>query len=682
MTSKNPQYTNELSKETSPYLLQHAHNPVNWKAWNNDSLAAAEEEHKLLLISVGYSACHWCHVMEHESFEDEAVAEIMNSHYINIKVDREERPDVDQVYMNAVQLMTGSGGWPMNIVALPDGRPVWGGTYFRKEQWKEALLQIARLYKEKPEQLLEYAGRLEEGLQQLQAIKVPESNPEFNRNFLKEIVEHWQKNFDLKNGGPKGAPKFMMPNSIEFLMRYAYQEDNRELMDYVQLTLRKMSYGGIYDHLEGGFSRYSVDEKWHVPHFEKMLYDNAKLVSLYSKAYVLTKNEWYEVVVHQTLNFISEELTDVSGAFYSALDADSINENGNSEEGAYYVWKKEELMAILGDEFPLFAEYYNINDYGKWEGNKYVLIRTKDTGQLAAELKIPEEELIEKQSDWIQLLKKERQQRAKPGLDDKSLTSWNALMISAYAEAFKVFKNPGYLENALNNAEFILKNQLKNSQQLLHNYKAGKSTINGYLEDYAFTIEAFIKLHEITLEEKWLQQADKLTEFCFSHYYDKASGFFFFTSEKDRPLVTRNIEYTDNVIPASNSVMANNLFILYRHFSKEKYRDTSEKMLHGVQEQIKNYPRGYSNWLILMMNYTHPFYEMIIMGEGAMELNQKTGSFYFPNILISGATKTSELPLLRERFNAEKNLIYVCSAGKCELPLTSVEDSIESIKRS
>ncbi|MDT0643344.1 thioredoxin domain-containing protein [Zunongwangia sp. F363] len=674
MNSESPKYTNQLIEETSPYLLQHAHNPVNWRAWNDKSLAAAEEENKLLLISVGYSACHWCHVMEHESFEDETVAEVMNRHYINIKVDREERPDVDQVYMNAIQIMTGSGGWPMNIVALPDGRPVWGGTYFRKEQWKEALTQISRLYEEKPEQLFDYAERLKEGLQQLQLINVPEKNAEFSRDFLREVVDGWRKNFDLKNGGPKGAPKFMMPNSIQFLMRYAFQEEDQELMDYVQFTLKKISYGGIYDHLEGGFSRYSVDEKWHVPHFEKMLYDNAQLINLYSQAYKLTRDEWYEVVVHQTLNFIKNELTDISGAFYSALDADSLDENGNSEEGAYYVWTKEELKSVLGQEFSTFAKFYNINDYGKWEDDKYVLIRTKDTKQLADELDFSEAEIVEKHSEWQEQLREQRQKRVKPGLDDKSLTSWNALMLSAYAEAYKAFENPGYLEAALNNAEFILKHQLEETGELLHNYKSGQSTINGYLEDYAFTIEAFIKLHEITLEEKWLQHADDLAEFCFSHFHDKNSGFFFFTSEKDPALVTRNIENTDNVIPASNSAMANNLFLLYRHFSKEKYRDTAEKMLHGVREQIKSYPRGYSNWLYLMMNFTHPFYEVVVMGEDVIPLNYKLAKYYLPNVMVSGACKDSQLPLLQGRFATGKNQIYVCSEGKCELPLTSVEE--------
>ncbi|MDT0675040.1 thioredoxin domain-containing protein [Autumnicola musiva] len=682
MTTQKPKYTNKLIEESSPYLLQHAHNPVNWHAWNDDSIAEAKDENKLLLISVGYSACHWCHVMEHESFEDESVAKIMNIHYVNIKVDREERPDIDQVYMNAVQLMTGSGGWPMNIVALPDGRPVWGGTYFRKEQWKDALLQISRLYKEKPEQLFEYAEKLNEGLQQLQLIKVPEDTANFNREFLQELLANWHKNMDLEHGGPKGAPKFMMPNSMQFLMRYAWQQEDQELLDYVQLSLKKMSYGGIYDHIGGGFSRYSVDEKWHIPHFEKMLYDNAQLITLYSQAYALTGYDWYEVVVHQTLHFVEKELTDRSGAFYSALDADSPDENGHPKEGAYYAWTKEELQSLIGDEFPLFAELYNINDFGRWEEDKYVLIRNMETKEVAQNLNISEEQLLEKHGDWQKILNDERQKRAKPGLDDKSLTSWNALMLSAYAEAYKVFKNPAYQEAAVNNAQFIIENQLTKDGRLFHTYKNGKSSINGYLEDYAFTIEAFLNLYEITTEEKWLQLCDELAEYCFRNFYDKNTGFFFFTSEKDRPLVTRNIEYTDNVIPASNSAMAKNLFILHRHFSKEKYRSTAENMLKGVQDQMKKYPRGYSNWLDLMMNYTHPFYEVVITGEQARDLSSEFGNFYLPNILLTGSEKPGKSALLKDRFKAGKNLIYICSEGKCELPLTSVKDSLNLIKRS
>ncbi|MDO9038084.1 MAG: DUF255 domain-containing protein, partial [Lutibacter sp.] len=349
-TTKMPEhkFTNSLINETSPYLLQHAHNPVNWYAWNKETLALAKNENKLLLISVGYSSCHWCHVMEHESFENEEVAAVMNKHFVNIKVDREERPDVDQVYMNAVQLITGRGGWPLNCVALPDGRPIWGGTYFPKDNWISALEQLAKLYDETPEKAIEYAERLTDGVRNSDLVSLNENQVEFSKADLERSVREWKQNMDLDLGGRKGAPKFPMPNNYQYLLIYAVRSGDNEILDYVNTSLTKMAYGGIYDQIGGGFSRYSVDAKWHVPHFEKMLYDNGQLVSLYAEAYQATKNELYKKTVYQTLEFIERELTTQEGAFYSSLDADSINEEGKLEEGAFYVWTQNELKTILG----------------------------------------------------------------------------------------------------------------------------------------------------------------------------------------------------------------------------------------------------------------------------------------------------------------------------------------------
>ena len=350
-------YTNDLINETSPYLLQHAHNPVNWKPWNDQTLEEARSENKLLLISIGYASCHWCHVMEHESFEDTLVAQVMNDNFINVKVDREERPDVDQVYMNAVQLMTGSGGWPLNVIALPDGRPVWGGTYFKKDQWTRALEQITKAYTDNPERLIDYADKLEEGIKGLDVVNLNTEAPDFDISFLEEIVETWSQRFDPVYGGTKRPPKFMLPNNLHFLMRLAHQANDLELIEHVELTLTKMAFGGIYDQIGGGFSRYSVDKKWHVPHFEKMLYDNAQLVSLYSDASLIFDNYLYEQVVRETLEFVERELTSKEGAFYSSLDADSNNAEGELKEGAFYVWTKEELEEALGNDFEIFAEY-------------------------------------------------------------------------------------------------------------------------------------------------------------------------------------------------------------------------------------------------------------------------------------------------------------------------------------
>ena len=681
MNDESKKYTNNLIHESSPYLLQHAHNPVDWNPWNDESLIKAQGKDKLLLISVGYSACHWCHVMEHESFEDEEVAEIMNANYINIKVDREERPDVDQVYMNAVQVMTGMGGWPMNVIALPDGRPVWGGTYFRKEQWTQALKQIAHLYESQPEKLLEYAEKLEQGLKQIQIIEPVNEPNQLQKEFFIPIINKWKTSFDKKNGGYQRSPKFMMPNNYEFLMRYAFQNSDVELKEHCLHTLDRISWGGVFDPIEGGFSRYSVDEKWHVPHFEKMLYDNAQLVRLYSRAYKLTQNDWYKEVVEATLEFISAEMTDDSGAFYSALDADSENENSKKEEGAYYVWKKEDLESILEEDFELFSTYYNINNYGKWEADNYVLIRTKSREEISKDLKITKQELEERISACNSKLKKARTKRIKPGLDDKSLTSWNALMISGYTEAYKAFGKEEYLEKARKNSDFILKNQLKNDGRLFHSYKKGKSTINGYLEDYAFCITAFLDLYESTFEEEYLEHTRNLIKIVEEDFHDPISGLYFFTSNKDRELITKTIEISDNVIPASNSEMAKNLFRFGKLTSERDYINKAENMLQTVSDKIQEHPQSYSNWLDLMLNLTHPFYEIAITGENYKNVAMNFQQEYLPNTVLAATNSISDISLLKNRLKQDKNLIYICEEGACKLPVTSKVEAMELIRQ-
>ncbi|NNC69558.1 MAG: thioredoxin domain-containing protein, partial [Flavobacteriaceae bacterium] len=583
-------YTNDLVNETSPYLLQHAHNPVNWKPWNESTLKEAKDSKKLILISIGYAACHWCHVMEHESFEDSLVAQVMNQNFINIKVDREERPDVDQVYMNAVQLMTGRGGWPLNVIALPDGRPVWGGTYFKKQDWMNVLNQISGIYEESPDQLYEYAAKLEEGIKSMDLVNLNTDEAVFKKDTIAKAIEKWSESFDTKKGGLNRAPKFMMPNNYHFLLRYAHQNDDDKLLEYVTTTLTKMAYGGVYDQVGGGFSRYSVDDKWHVPHFEKMLYDNAQLVSLYSDAYLLTKDELYKTTVEETLDFVKRELTNKQGIFYSSLDADSLDENEELEEGAYYVWKKDELKVLLGDDFNMFSDYYNINNYGLWEKGNYVLIRSESNAEFIEKHKISAEELDSKIKSWKTLLYKEREKRSRPRLDDKSLTSWNALMLKAYLDAYRVFGNEDYLNSAKRNAEFIIDQQLKEDGGLYHSYKDGKSTINGYLEDYSAVIDAYITLYENSFEDKWLNSAKNLTNYAFDHFFNDNNKMFYFTSDDDASLVTRNIEYRDNVIPASNSIMAKNLFKLAHYFDNTTYEDTARKMLNNISPEITTYP--------------------------------------------------------------------------------------------
>lgn len=669
-------FTNELINETSPYLLQHAHNPVNWKGWNPKTLKEAKDSQKLILISIGYAACHWCHVMEHESFEDSLVAQIMNDNFVNIKVDREERPDVDQIYMGAVQLMSGRGGWPLNVVALPDGRPIWGGTYFKKEQWMSTLNQISKIYQESPEKFIEFADRLEQGIKSMNIVQLNTEPPEFEKVVVHTSVEKWSRLFDHQNGGLNRAPKFMMPNNYHFLLRYAHQNQDEKLMDFVNLTLTKMAFGGVYDHVGGGFSRYSVDSLWHIPHFEKMLYDNAQLVSLYSDAFLLTNNPLYTDVVRETLEFVEREMMTEAGAFYSSYDADSENESAELEEGAYYVWQEKELKSVLKNDFELFADYYNINSFGLWEHNNYVLIRNEDNEVISKKYGISKKELETKKERWKHTLLNLRNSRSKPRLDDKILTSWNSLMLKAYVDAYRVFGNEHYMDIALKNAEFIITQQYREDGGLYHNFKEGKSTINGYLEDYATTIEAFLALYEQTLNDKWLLTARDLTNYVFDHFLDDSNSMFFFTSDEDERLVARSIEYTDNVIPASNSIMAKNLFKLSHYFDNEHFSKTATTMLNNIKRELLEYGSGYSNWLELMLNHTNPFYEVAIVGYDVFSKLSELNSYYLPNKIIAGSLREHTLPLLKNRYVENKTLIYVCVDNTCKLPVSEIEDAL------
>jgi len=669
---------NQLSQETSPYLLQHANNPVHWKAWNVNSLAEAKEKNSLIIISIGYSACHWCHVMEHESFEDQEVADVMNKNFINIKVDREERPDVDSVYMKAVQLMTRRGGWPLNVVALPDGRPIWGGTYFRKQEWMETLGQLQEVYQSNPEKVIDYAEKLHQGIQSLSIIENINSKTTFNQHDLSPLVENWAADFDLEFGGMSRAPKFMMPNNYHFLLRFAFQKNDMKLFDFVNLTLTRMAYGGVFDTVDGGFSRYSVDNKWHVPHFEKMLYDNGQLISLYSDAYKLTKNPLYKEVIEKTLAFVQRELMNIEGGFYCALDADSLNTDNHLEEGAFYVWKIPELKTIIGDDFDLFSQVFNINSFGLWEDENYVLIQNKSLNDIAKTNNITLSTLQKKKLFWDKILYIKREKRSKPRLDDKCLTSWNALMLKGFVDAFKALENENYLILALKNANFIINNLWSSDGNLFHNYKNHKSTINGYLEDYCFVISAFISLYEVTFDEKWLHYAKQLTDYSLEHFYDEKSGFFAFTSNLDEALITSHFETEDNVIPASNSVMGKNLFQLGIYFENSYYEKVSLRMLQNIIPNIE-YPSAYSNWMDLALNYSEQNRELAICGTSAMEYCNKINALYLPNIVLAGSKDVSNLPFLKNRFVADQTLFYLCQNKTCSAPISDFQEIISDL---
>ncbi len=670
---------NELNLETSPYLLQHANNPVHWKAWNEKTLALAKEQNKLILISIGYSACHWCHVMEHESFENEEVASVMNAHFINIKIDREERPDIDAVYMKAVQVMTGRGGWPMNVVTLPDGRPIWGGTYFRKSEWINSLEKLQEIYIQTPKTILDYAEKLHEGLQSISIISKTETTTDFNFEILEKLIEKWQKSFDWDFGGMARAPKFMMPTNYNFLLRYAYQTNNQELLEFVNLTLTKMAYGGLFDTIDGGFSRYSVDIKWHVPHFEKMLYDNGQLVSLYANAYKLTKNKLYKEVIEKTLNFVENEWLTSEGSFYSALDADSLNAENHLEEGTFYVWTKPELQEILQEDFELFSEVFNINEFGFWEHENYVLIQNQSLEQIAKQQNIIIETLEQKKKSWEQKLYLEREKRSKPRLDDKCLTSWNAIMLKGFVDAYKALNDENYLKIALKNANFIIEKLWNSDGNLFRTYKNKKATINGYLEDYAHVMEAFISLYEVTFDENWLHKTKDLAHHCLDYFYDEKEQFFRFTSRQDSDLITPHFEVEDNVIPAANSVMANVLFKLSIYFENSYFEKISQQMLQHIIPTI-DYPSAFSNWLNLLLGFSEQQKEIALCGEKAIEFGTKINQNYFPNIIIAGSKLTSNLPFLKNRFVENETFLYLCQNRTCQKPTNNLEEILIELK--
>jgi uncharacterized protein YyaL (SSP411 family) len=664
---------NSLIKESSPYLLQHANNPVNWYAWNDETLALAKKENKLILVSIGYSACHWCHVMEHESFEDEQVATIMNENFINIKVDREERPDIDMVYMGAVQLMTGQGGWPLNCFALPDGRPIYGGTYFPKKQWINVLGNLADLFATNPDKAYEYAAHLTDGLEQLEIPKVYDGTS-FDLLTLTNSVYKWKQSFDSEHGGPNRAPKFPLPNNYQFLLNYHFYENDLNVKKHLDVTLTKMAWGGIYDQLGGGFARYSTDVLWKVPHFEKMLYDNAQLVSLYSEAYKQTKNELYKKIVYETIDFVKRELTNPDFGFYSALDADS-----EGIEGKYYVWQKEELHRLLKNDFELFADYYCVNDIGYWEDENYVLMRDTEESIIALKHNVSISELQQKIKACNSILLDVREKRVKPGLDNKVLASWNGLMCKALADAYLVFEEEDFKTLALANANYLVKNYCKENGQLLRVIN-NNTSISGFLEDYAFAIDAFLSVYLITANENWLLKAKALTDYTLKHFYDDKQNTYYFTDSSQEKLVVRKSEWSDNVIPASSSQMAINLYKLSIYFDNTNYRQISEKLLKSVIKEIESYGPGYSNWACLLLQYLKPQIEVVIVGKS---VNENLVALYKqspPNVIFALSDKTSDLPLLKNRYVEGQTLIYVCKNNSCLLPTETVAEALKQIE--
>ncbi|HEY3387416.1 MAG TPA: thioredoxin domain-containing protein, partial [Saprospiraceae bacterium] len=670
-------YTNKLIHESSPYLLQHAHNPVDWYPWGDEALALAKKENKLLLISIGYSSCHWCHVMEHESFEDTAVAAFMNEHFINIKVDREERPDIDDVYMTACQLSSGGNcGWPLNSFALPDGRPVWAGTYFPKAKWLEVLDYFRGQWADDKVKMEDYANRLVEGVKDNGLDSGISGDPQpFTIEDVHVLAKQFKDRVDPQMGGRRGAPKFPMPNNWQYLMHYAYRYDDLKAKDLLLVTLDRMMMGGIYDQLEGGFARYSTDSSWLVPHFEKMLYDNGQLVSVYAQAYAWTGKKEYLDVVNQTLGFVKQNWTDPSGGFYSSYDADS-----EGVEGKYYVWTKEELEALIpeGIDRDLFFTLNDIRAEGNWEHKQNILQRHRRGADIAKQYKVTQEAFDESILKTNEILIEKRKTRIAPGLDDKILTSWNGLMLQGYVDAYRVTGDATYLETALKNASFIAGTMIKENYRLDRNYKNGKSTINGFLDDYASVIQAFISLYQSTFDQQWLDHADGLTQHVLKHFGGDPSGYFYFTSDLDAPLVARRIDIGDNVIPSANSMMARNLLVLGEMLYKEEYVTQANEMFNNIWPRLKKdaQPSFYSNWCQLMMSLIKPPYEIAIVGENYTQAQSEFLKTYQPDALFMGGKSEGTLPLLEHKLVEGETFIYVCQNKTCKRPVHTFQEAL------
>ncbi len=653
-------HTNRLIDETSPYLLQHAHNPVDWYAWGEEAFERARDEDKPVLVSIGYSACHWCHVMEHESFEDEAVASVQNEYFINIKVDMEERPDVDQIYMNFVQMTTGRGGWPMNVFLTPEKLPFFGGTYFPPQprygmpSWRQILESIAEAYRERRDELQKSADRVVTELRKISVVEAATGG--LSSDMLDAAAASYTRTFDSVNGGFGGAPKFPAAMSLEFLLRYHHRTGDGMSLSIVTHTLDKMARGGIYDQLGGGFHRYAVDAIWLVPHFEKMLYDNAQLIRVYLHAYQITGEEFYKRIAIETLEYIRREMLDATGGFYSTQDADS-----EGVEGKFFVWKPEEIVEILGeDEGKKFCQYFDVTAGGNFEGENILNIKNP----------VP----TAPGSDRRQKLFEEREKRIKPFRDEKVLTAWNGLMLAAFADAAGVLGNEEYLQIAKDNAAFI-KRELQSDGRLLRTWKDGKAKLNGYIEDYANVADALIELYKVSGEIKYLTEAQRLADLMITEFWDADNGGFFFTSNDHEELVVRNKEFYDNATPSGNSVAADVLQKLAKLTGEEKYERFAVTVLRLAATQIRRHPQGFGRALSALEFNLAETKEIVVIGPKGNELERTVLESYLPNAVVINSDKpeTDGLSLLNERAMIDgKAKAYVCENFVCQRPVTTV----------
>ena len=658
---------NRLLSETSPYLLQHAYNPVDWRPWNAESLQLAKDTNKMLLVSIGYSACHWCHVMEHESFEDESVAELMNNHFVCIKVDREERPDVDHVFMDAVQLMGGRGGWPLNCFALPDGRPVWGGTYFRKEQWKSILQQIAAMWEGQPSDFIEQAEQLTNGLQKTaHQPELKNSNEDENR--LQTMADTAKRSFDAINGGSKGAPKFPMPDNLLFYLHAGQVLQDPALLNHVEKTLASMADGGIYDQIGGGFARYSVDDHWHIPHFEKMLYDNAQLIRLYASAFHYFKNPLFEQVVNETNTFLDRELKGSEGAYLSALDADS-----EGVEGKFYVWTSEEFQQLPVEDVHLISKWFGIGKEAYWENGWNVLVRPHSMQQFCTENNISEALFKEKLFQATDVLFQLRSKRIRPGLDDKRLLSWNALMIHGLTTAYIVFGKEGWLTTAQKTTSFILENMRQEDGGLFRSWKNGQAKIPAFLDDYSLLIQSLIAVYQANHDEALLLQAKNLTTYVIEHFYHPATALFHYTSSFNNDLAVKSVETYDNVIPSSNAAMCMALIQLGIYFEHSEYLVMAEKMLQSQYGLMEQYPGNFSHWgQAWQLFQQQPL--LIVSGKGASGALKEVRKQLPLYMLSAVAEAESNIPVIAHKPFSRKLTFWFCDHNGCRAPLGTIDE--------
>ena len=676
LTSYAQNRMNKLSNEKSLYLKQHSTNPVDWMPWNQSALKLAYEQNKLLIISVGYSSCHWCHVMEEETFSDEQAAEIMNSKFINIKVDREERPDIDELYMKSLVLMTGSGGWPMNIIALPDGSPIWGGTYLPKENWITVLNQISDLYNERYDDVLEYSVKLKEGLSPKKIINYEIKESELFSK-IRGASDFAYKSLDTDNGGLKSNQKFHLPSLIDFFQKGSYHFKERKYLEFTDLTLKNIAYGGINDHVDGGLHRYTVDSIWHIPHFEKMLYDNAQMLSVFSRAYKRNNDKVYKKLIDDIFDFLENNLTGDNGLIFSSISA--VTEIGkNKIEGDYYVWDKDEIKDILQEDFDLFKEYFNLNQDGLWEKNKYVLKRINDDDFFTKKYNISSKKLKSVISESIIKLRKSKQKRGKPIIDKKVLTAWNALTAIGMSNAFQSTGEKKFIEKAVDVVSAIEENLINNDLTVKRSLSISNENIL-FLEDYSYLISAYLSLYQSTFNYDFIDKADALSKKAIAIFADKNSSFLKFSSDQSLLFSENLFVNQDGVVPSANSVMCKNLFLLSHHTGNRDFLNIGKSMLNEISTQLISNPLDYMNWLSVSLDYYDKFYEVVISGKKSIEMAKEINSIYLPNILIATSKKDSEKYLLKNRYIKGENLIYVCVNNTCKYPVNNVEAALKLI---